>query len=165
MSLLQPIRAAMGVGSWSTEGLDPPGIEAGSQSYKTGAPLVNSSGSLAEAGANPTTVIGVALAAATGTTGAQVLYYPAIQDSYLFEISIDKASGQGGALAVLAQTNVYATYGITKDGTTGYWYLDVDKSGGNQVVRVFGFPTSTPAGTVNGRCYVRWLRASATLFI
>lgn len=164
MSLLQPISVAMGMGAWQGE-LGVPGIEAASQTYKQGAPLVNSSGKLVEASANPTAIIGIALAAATGVTNTQVLYYPAIQDGYFFLISIDKASAQGGALAVLAATTIYSTFGITKDATTGFWYLDVDKSAANQVCRVMGFPTSTPAATVNGQCYIQWLRASSTIYV
>lgn len=164
MSLLLPISQVMGLGAWQSN-LGVPGIEAASQTYKVGAPLVTSSGKLQEASANPTAIIGIALSAATGVTNSTVLYYPAVQDTFLFLISIDKASAQGGALAVLAQTNVYATFGITKDSTTGFWYLDVDKSGANQVCRVMGFPTSTPAGTVNGQCYIHWLRASSTIYV
>ncbi len=92
-------------------------------------------------------------------------FVSAIQDSYRFLISIDKAGAQGGALAVLATTNIYSTFGITKDSTTGFWYLDVDKSGSNQKVIVLGFPTSTPAATVNGQCYVAFLRASTTVWV
>lgn len=164
MSLLQPIQAAHGQGGWGNQ-MVYHGIEGATQSYKIGAPLVNSSGSLIEASTNPTAVIGVAYAAASGITANDTLYMPAIGDTAYFLISIDKASAQGGANAKLAATNIYATYGITKDSTTGYWYLDVDKSGANQVVRVFGFPTSTPAATVNGQCYVMWLRTSATIYI
>jgi hypothetical protein len=164
MSLLQPIQAAMGQGGWGNQMVFH-GIEAASQSYKIGAPLVNSSGSLVEASANPTAIIGVALAAATGVTAADIPFMPAVQDSAYFLISIDKASGQAGASAKLAQTNVYATYGITKDSTTGFWYLDVDKSGSNQKVMVMGFPTSNGVGVINGQCYVMFLRASTTVYV
>src|SRR5713226_5116328 len=142
------------------------GLEAATQTFKRGAPVVNSAGFLAEAAANPAaiigiarsdghnlTVAGVANAASTGIidpTSPNQEFTP-IQPSMIFEISVDKAAARGGALAVLAQSDMWGDFGITKD-SLGFWYLDVDKAAANQVVVVVAF--KDPAGTVNGRVLV-----------
>lgn len=87
------------------------GIEAASQSYKKGSPLINSSGSLATAAADPTAMRGIALTDASGTTGARVEYWP-LKAGRLYAMVFD---------GVLAQSDIYSNVGIAKDSTTGYW--------------------------------------------
>lgn len=48
------------------------GIEAATQSFKKGTPLINSSGSLAAVAADPTAIRCISLKDATGTTGKTV---------------------------------------------------------------------------------------------
>ena len=64
------------------------GIEASSQTYKQGTPLINSSGSLATAATLPTlgTVVGISCAKATGVTGADIPFYPILNGS-IWEIT------------------------------------------------------------------------------
>ncbi len=124
-----------------------------------GAPVIYTAGYLVEAGTNPTTIAGIALEPGHNDGSAnthRIGYCPAI-DGVIFEISIDKASGLAGALAVLAQTDVGGDFGITRD-SVGIWYLDVDKAGGNQVCNVIDL--KDPAGTVQGRCYIRFMRSA-----
>lgn len=87
------------------------GIEAASQTYKKGSPLINSSGSLATAAADPTAMRGIAMKDATGTTGARVEYWP-LRAGALYEMTFD---------GTIAQSDIYSNVGIAKDATTGYW--------------------------------------------
>ena len=169
MSLLQPIAPYRDEGLHSTPSDQKP--EAASQTFKVGAPLVWSSGYLAEAGTNPTEIFGVSLAAGHGFTYAggpavavdeaipplNLCGFVPIGPGVIFAISVDKASGQGTSSAILAQASEGVTFGITKDSTTGYWYLDVDKTATYLVVRVVGF--IDPPSTVNGRVQVKFLPA------
>jgi hypothetical protein len=164
---LFPLRVSYQQGLYST-GVDFSHPEAATQTFYDGAPLVLSGGYAQECGANPSRIDGVAIGAGhnDATQGTHNVMWTLTHPDIVYEISIDKASAQGGALAVLALANVGSTYGITKDtigsspaGTPLYWYLDVDKSGGNQRVIVVGFPVWSPAGTVNGRVWVKFLEA------
>lgn len=52
---------------------------------------------------------------------------------------------------VFTQAMVGATYGLTKDGTTGYWYLDnTDTTGDNAVAEVIAMDSSSPNTTTDG---------------
>lgn len=87
------------------------GIEASTQSYKKGSPLINSSGSLATAAADPTALRGIAKKDASGTTGAVVEYWP-IKAGHLYSMVFD---------GTIAQSDIFSNVGIAKDSTTGYW--------------------------------------------
>lgn len=91
------------------------GVEAASQSFPAGAPLINSSGKIAVyAGSGK--IIGFAMNDASGTTDDPVVYYP-------------EAPGQewyGTFLDALAQTDFELAVGLVADGTTGIWGLDRD---------------------------------------
>lgn len=162
------MRVSYQQGKFST-GVDFSQPEDATQTWFAGAPLVQVSGYMQECGANPTRIDGVAVAKAHNDTthATHNAMFTEVETDVVYEMSIDKASGQAGASAVLAASNVGATYGITKDtigsspaGTALYWYLDVDKSAANQRVLVIGFPVWSPAGTVNGRVYVKFLAAN-----
>lgn len=140
------------------------GIEAATQSYKKGAFVVWSSGKIAEASANPRDIAGLALAAASGTTNNATIFADLLPGVKL-EMSLDKAADLGNR--ALAQTDVGAAYGVTKD-SNGVWYVDIDKvtAGTNTAVRVvklidpIGAKTSdTPTDTNSGgnRVWVRLL--------
>ena len=77
---IQPIHGDVGLSNW--QNVEQWGIEASGQTWKVGAPLVNSSGSLAEAttgtGGYAGTIIGFASGPATGVTGAPAPFIPAI---------------------------------------------------------------------------------------
>lgn len=134
--------------------------EAATQTYKRGALLVASSGNLQEAGANPTTIIGVALQAGlnlgsagqgTGTSYGAPQFVPAMP-GVVFEASWDKASSLGNG--VVTQASMWATWGVTKD-SAGIWYVDEDKGGGNQVCLLIGAKQDTVIGTTKqARVYI-----------
>jgi hypothetical protein len=140
--------------------------EASNVTFYDGAPVVISAGTVVECGANPARIDGVAIGNSYNNTLGTAHPFALVDEGMIYEISIDKASAQGGALAVLAATTIGATYGITKDtigsspaGTPLYWYLDVDKNAANQRVLVVSFPVWSPPGTVNGRVLVKFLQA------
>lgn len=113
------------------------GIEAASSAWKKGALLVNSSGKLAEAGADPTVSLGVALTAATGVTDKPVMYVPMSQDVE-FEISADRSGALG--TGQVTEGNLNGEFGVARD-TNGIWYLDLDET----TTRVFRI-TEIPKG-------------------
>ena len=161
---IQPLAYVEGEGTYSIP--IEHGIETASQTYKKGTPLIATSGALLTASANPTAVVGIALANATGVTGADVPFVPALGDSLIFEGSVDgtlvnsDAPGTGKP----SDLTVWTTYGITFDPVSGNWYIDSSKSGGNQVLRVIGYDVDQ-TNVINGRVRFRWLRASSTIYV
>ena len=167
---LQPMRVAYEEGLQGT-GVNYSTPEGATQTFSDGALVLVSGGGVIECGANPTRIDGVALGAANNyatqvADGFHKHAFTLPNDNIIYEMSIDQASSQAGAGAVLAVTTIGATYGVTKDtigsspaGTPLYWYLDVDKSAANQRVLVIGFPVWSPPGTVNGRVFVKFLSA------
>ena len=120
------------------------GPEAATQSFKKGALLIDSSGYLAEGGTDPTNIIGVSEEAASGTTGNDVRFTPALPN-VLFE---GRLLGAAAADHVLVATNRYAEYGLTKD-SDGYWYVNVSKTGADARFRILEFVDAV--GTTNAR--------------
>lgn len=128
-------------------------LEAASQTFVIGSLLIASAGLITIAGTNPTTgLVGVAEQNGNNDAGSLTTdrYIP-IVPGMVFEISVDKASGLGGASANIAQSSLYTGFGVTKD-ANGIWYLDVDKAGANVVVMPVAF--RDPPGTIQGRVYV-----------
>lgn len=109
--------------------------EKASLACKVGAPLIYNGGYVEEAGTAPSTV--AFIAAENGHNGASdglysILAWP-ITDDDLWEASFQDAyaiADNGG------------NFGLVKDATSGYWYVDEDDSG-DQVVS-FG-PRVTPS--------------------
>lgn len=102
------------------------GVEAAGQSWKRGAPLVNSGGSLAEA-ASPLTdaqvVVGFAVADATGVTGSVVDYMPA--DPQLeFEATLEDATNGDHALAAADLNSRHTMVKKAAGDNAGAWYVN-----------------------------------------
>lgn len=164
---LKPMRYSYSQGLYST-GVDFSQDEASLQTYFDGAPLVEATGLMSECGANPARIDGVAIGGAHNDTTARThkAMFSLPNEDMVYEVSIDQASAQGGATALLNLTDLGTTIGITKDvigsspaGTPLYWYVDVDKKGANQRMLLIGFPIWSPAATVNGRVYAKFLQA------
>lgn len=125
------------------------GAEAASQSWKKGAVLIESSGSIAAAAADAVAdILGVAAGPATGTTGAQVLYYPATP-GMIFECTLEDQSNQNH---VLAQSNIYANYAVQVD-NDGIYYADENDTTNTAVVIV---GAKDALGTTRARVYVQF---------
>lgn len=120
------------------------GIEAAGQTFLKGALLVNSSGSVAGAGTDPTNILGVAEEDATGTTGNAVRFIPALPH-VLFEARL---LGAAAADHTLVQGDLYTEYGVTAD-ANGYWYVNTGKTGADARFKVLEFVDAV--GTVNAR--------------
>lgn len=164
---LAPARYSYSQGLYST-GVDFSQHEAATQTFSDGALVVMSGGNCQQCGANPTRIDGVAIGAGHNdtTAGTHNVMFSLPNEDMIYEFSIDQASAQASATAVLAQTDVGNTIGVTLDtigsspaGTPLYWYADVDKKAANQRLLIIGFPVWSPAGTVNGRVYVKFLQA------
>ena len=165
---LLPMRYSYSQGLYSTA-VDFSQQEAASATFSDGALVVaGGAGTFNQCGANPVRIDGVAIGAGhnDSVAGTHNIMFTLPNEDMVYEVSIDKASAQAGALAVLAQTDVGNTIGVTLDtigsspaGTALYWYADVDKKAANQRLLIIGFPAFSPAGTVNGRVYVKFLQA------
>ena len=111
------------------------GLEASGQAWKAGSPLVMSSGLLTEAtdAADQASVWGFASDPATGVANTSTSYIPNIP-GILFEAVLSNA-GNGIALT---QAMIGLSYGIAKDTTTGFWYVDQSDTT-NAEVTVVGY--------------------------
>lgn len=109
--------------------------EKASQTFKVGAPLIYNGGYVEEAGSAPSTVRFIA--AENGHNGGSdgtysVIAWPIGADD-LWECSFEDS---------LAVADNGGVYGIVKDGTTGFWYMD-DADTGDQAESIV--PLVTPA--------------------
>lgn len=156
-----PIVQAYNVGAWGDQAIQnfPEGA---SQTFKLGNPLKFSSGKLVIFANDNDTWAGVAVAAATGTTGSTTNYNcPVIRpDPFtVFRITVDNFSSSTAAAGTghPSDLTIGATYAISQDTGSGYWYARV--SGGNASVLYLG-TDSTQNSLVNGWGYFQVLPAS-----
>lgn len=109
------------------------GNEAASQSFVKGAVLINSSGKIATASADPTdNIIGVAAEPASGVTDDPVTFYPALP-GLVFEATLEDQSNEDHALVI---SNVFSPFALQVD-DDGIWYVD-ENDGSNTGVFVVG---------------------------
>ncbi len=140
------IRGHAVVGLTSIPYLD--GLEASSQTFKQGAPLVNSSGFLAVA----TTPIDtgdaiVGFAARDGlndTAHSVVLYVPALPQVVFEGVLSDSNTSSH----TLAQADMYGKYALAVDATSLAWYIDFFNTTNPCA---FIFKNLDPIGTVDAR--------------
>lgn len=130
--------------------------EDASETFKVGALLVMnaSTGQIAECGADPALVQGVALADASGVQATDV-HYIVPRRGVVFEVSMDESGAQG--VYALVQTDLGKRYGAAKDGTTGYWYLDQDETTAD-VFEIVGFKSAI--GDITPRVLVEFVQAA-----
>lgn len=118
-------------------------LEANSSTFKIGSVIiVNASGLLTEGGVNPVSIFGIAAQAGQNGTSKVGQFQPAAPN-LVFEGQLDTTAG---GLA-LAQTDLGAQYGITKDSTSTFWFVDVTKTGANARVTLVGFRDAVLATT------------------
>ena len=158
---ISPIQPDIGFANWQSYGEH--GIEASGQTWKVGAPLINSSGSLAEAttgtSAYAGTIVGFSLAPATGVTGADVLFSPTLQGAtYAGTVDGTLVSTNAPGTGSVAQTAVWGGIGLQKDAASGLWFLCTSGTASFIIVGLID-----PAATVNGRVRVQILRAQTLL--
>lgn len=105
-------------------------LEKASQTYKKGAPLVLNGGYVEEAGTAPATIKYIASENGQNgaTDGAKSTQVWPVEDVNLWKVCAEDA---------LAQTDIGSVYGLVKDATTGFWYLDSADAGDQMVVEGF----------------------------
>ena len=126
------------------------GKEEVSMSYKAGAPLVNDTGQVEECGADPTNLVGFALHDASGVENSDVMFVVPREDD-----EIEATLTTSAFAYALLGTELENRYGLAKDATTGFWYIDQAETTADVVV-ITGFVS--PIGTVNPRVRARLLR-------
>lgn len=128
-----------------------PYLEAASQTWKAGAPLVASSGKLIQASEDITTAIcvGFATVDASGTTNNLTPVVPCLP-GLEFEATLE--DGGSGDHAI-AQTDLFVKRGLAVT-SGGLWYVDSAESSNVAVVIV---ELVDPIGTVQGRVRARIL--------
>ena len=147
--------------------------EAATQTFKTGVPLVLSSGTVQEAAfAGAEIVYGVStedghnLTTANTAEELSIGTPPNMASAKIIPVGAPIKDGKCGVYAadgrnmfsgmlkdgqVFTQAMVGATYGITKDATSGFWYVDnTDTTGDNEVVRIVGVDSSSPNTAAGG---------------
>ena len=177
ISIIQPM-----VPSTQQSGFDLPLFaynEANSSTYKVGAVLVVSSGTLIEAtGGTPTTgIIGVAMQ--PGQDLASAPLYPKYGLTYPAGSSAGQGSSSAGVASAVAPlifcaalqtcifeatfasngsdvaintTDMWTKYGVTKDSGSSYWYVDKNKTTTSASVIIVGVknPQDITFGTTTG---------------
>jgi hypothetical protein len=128
--------------------------EKASQTFKVGAPLVLNGGYLEEAGTAPATIF--AIAAENGHNGGSDGTYSCT--AYRLAAGDQYAVSMEDAYAVADHGGVY---GLVKDATSGYWFLD-DADAGDQcvVLRVDSTPSLGAVGDTKWRAIVEFQTAN-----
>lgn len=161
----EPIRLARSVGEGAPRIVSPP--EGATKTHKEGVPMVLSSGNAQEAAfGGPEIVYGVSihvgqnLAVAGTAESISIGTAPNMASSAIIPIGAPIEDGYAHMYAADGRSTFYimlkdgqvftnamvgGTYGLTKDATSGYWYLDnTDTSGDNAVAVVRGVDPSSP---------------------
>lgn len=181
----EPIKAVRMLGSAAATPASRRSAEAASQTFKMGVPcILDGSGNLIEAAFSSADIVfGVNMEpphnlTTAGTAQDESEGTPQNQPSAITTavgawprdglLGVYEANAQNvfsialKAGQVFAQTMMIAgtLYGLTKDSTTGFWYLDnTDTSGNNAVAELVGVDSSCP-NTVAGGCRVFFIFAS-----
>lgn len=69
-----------------------------------------------------------------------------------FVAALGSSAGSANTAEATANQYVGASYGLTKD-ANGYWYVDLNKTGGSVVVRITQLDPRDAVGTVGGRVW------------
>lgn len=165
--------------------------ETNSATFKTGAVLIQSSGTLIEATTGVKTLI-VGVAQQAGTNNASAPVYPAYGGTYPSGSATSGPSAAGTSLATypllvvpalndmifeatfasngsdvaINVTDLFVRYGLSKDSGTGFWYVDKNLTTTNSAVCIVGVknPQDITFGTTTGaRVFFKFL-AAATLY-
>lgn len=135
--------------------------EAATQEWNAGAPVANTAtgGRVAEITdpvADAEAIVGIAVADATGTTGADATVVPALP-GLVFEAVLGNVADD---LYALSADDVFKLCALRRDDTNDTWYLGANDAHATNPVagagcRIVGLKDA--AGTVNGRVYFVFL--------
>lgn len=158
---IRPIEIARTYGGYNDDAYTQHFVEGAGQTYKKGTPLKCTAGKLVASTA-ATGNIGISLADATGVTSADcpvTMFMPDL----LFTINVDGALGAGNAPGTGKPSDftIGATYDLSKDGITGYWYLTSTQGAGTiaNMAQLISYDTEV-AAVVNARVTVRILQST-----
>lgn len=153
-SNIQAITQGPAIGTWQ-DAFTYNFLEGSSQSYKLGAPLKFSSGTVVVSTVvTAPTLVGFALAAATGTTSANAPVLLSMSPVQL-QISVDTTTTNGQAALGTGKPSdftVGANYEMLLDSTSGNYYMGTGTA--TPTFQLLGYDPSQ-ASVVNGRVYVR----------
>jgi hypothetical protein len=144
----QPITAGPNRGTFSHASTEY--LETASSTFKKGAPIIFTSGLTAEAGTTPVAgIVGFAEeagnnVAASAANKTRVL---TAQGGAVFEGTF----GESDSSVALAQAQLGVNYGLTKDPTSGIWYVDKGKVTTDACVTIVGFRGAV--GDTDARVY------------
>lgn len=131
------------------------GVEKATQTYVQGAFLIDDdAGRMTEAtspidaSAVAKRTLGMALAAATGVTGADVPF-AFVGEHQVFEVTLSDATA---GTHTLAQNDQWKVYPLLLDATSKFWYADANAVSDTGGALVIGFKDII--GTVDGRVFV-----------
>ena len=159
-SNIQPIKYSAGFsGGYSNENeyVFP---EGSGQTFKAGAPLKFSSGTVVIiSSVSAPTIAGIASNAATGTAGTASApnCWVALPANSVFEVSVDTTTTSGTAALGTGKPSDFSiggTYELLLDSTSGNYYMGTGT--GNPTFTLLGYDPSQNS-VVNGRVYVRIL--------
>lgn len=151
------IRRAVLTGSlFGVEPAQRPFKEGDSQTFKAGAFLVITSGKVVECGADPASILGLAVADGVNNTAAKEVGVFLLTPDSIIEMSVKGTAAANNSAA----TDVGLAYGVVKD-SSGHWVIDKDDVTADKVVisRLVD-----PAGTANGRVLCHPVLAALQLF-
>lgn len=167
--------------------------EANSQTFKVGALLAVSSGKIVEAtaGTPTTSIIGVALQAgqniasaplypsyglvypagagnpqATSTAGVASAVAPLLMVPAYPQVVFEATFASNGSDVAINVTDMWTKYGLTKDSTSGYWYVDKNKTTTSASCTIIGIknPQDITFGTTTGARVFITINVSETVW-
>lgn len=106
-------------------------------------------------GANPTLIAGISEVNTTPSYRPNAAQYLTADGKVPIRTTTPRAIWAFSCATTLAETNVGEDYGVTRDGTTGFWQIDLAKSASNQRFRIIR------VDTVNQIAYAVVLTANA----
>lgn len=127
------------------------------------APAYPAYGIVYPSGAGAPNAFGVSQASAT--TGAALVVAPLLLVPALPHVVFAGTLANGGADAAVATTDVFTRYGITKDSSSGFWYVDKGGSNGCYTLAVSEpSPATVTFGTTKGVRMLFVFRAQVTQY-
>lgn len=130
--------------------------EADSQTFKQGALVTLASGKLAECGADPAAILGLAVADGQNVVGAANVGVELITPDSLVIMSVKGTDDANETAAA----DVGASFGVVKD-ASGHWCVDKDDTTAKRVTVV---RLVDAAGTANGQVEVTFVVANLLLY-
>lgn len=105
---------------------------------------ITGSGAIQTYGTVPNEPNAVNIALATPISDGRTLYMEPNQDN-IFQALFDNSAGTVAADWTPVQADLGVNYGLTKDASAPYWYVDKNKTGASAVLQIVGLPAGSYA--------------------